>query len=53
MRFVIKDLCLMNPKSVTLAFKCLFREAGFGELTIPVFWFVRSPSCDLPITFRV
>jgi hypothetical protein len=43
----------MKPKSVTLAFKRWFSEAGFGELTVPVFQFVRSPSCDLPLTFNV
>jgi hypothetical protein len=27
----------MKPKSVTLAFKRKFSEAGFGEITVPVF----------------
>jgi hypothetical protein len=39
-RFVIKDLRFMKPKSITLTFKRWFSEAGFGELTIPVFRFV-------------
>jgi hypothetical protein len=28
-----------EPKSVTLIFKHQFSEAGFGELTVPNFWF--------------
>jgi hypothetical protein len=37
----------MKPKSITLAFKRWFGEAGFGELMVFDFWFVESPSCDL------
>jgi hypothetical protein len=37
----------MKLKSVTLTFKHKFIYAGFGELTVPDFWFVKSSSCDL------
>jgi hypothetical protein len=37
----------MKLKSVTLIFKHKFSEAVFGELTVPDFWFVKSPSRDL------
>jgi hypothetical protein len=30
-----------EPKSVTIAFKHLFSEAGFGDLTVPDFWFCK------------
>jgi hypothetical protein len=40
----------MKPKSVTLTFKRWFSEADFGELTVPGFQFVASPSRDLPLT---
>jgi hypothetical protein len=43
----------MKPKSFTLTFKCLFSEAGFGELTVYDFWFVKSPSCDLALVFHI
>jgi hypothetical protein len=43
----------MKPKGVTLTIKLWFSEAGFSELTVPVFWFVRSPSYDLLLIFRV
>jgi hypothetical protein len=37
----------LKPKSVTLAFKRLFGEAGIGELTVFDFWFMQSPSSNL------
>jgi hypothetical protein len=43
----------IEPKIVTLAFKCLFSGAGFGELTVPIFGFVKSPLCDLVLAFHV
>jgi hypothetical protein len=46
-------VCVMKPKSFTLTFKCLFSEAGFGELTVYDFWFVKSPSCDLALVFHI
>jgi hypothetical protein len=39
----------MKSKSVTLAFKRYFSEAGFGELTVPNFWFVCLPSWQFAI----
>jgi hypothetical protein len=41
----------MKPKSVTLAFKRWFSKAGFGEQTIPIFRFVRSPLFPLEVLF--
>jgi hypothetical protein len=34
----------LKLKSMTLAFKCLFSEDGFGERTVPDFRFATSPS---------
>jgi hypothetical protein len=39
MWFIIEDLGLMKPKSVTLAFKHYLSDAGFSELTVPDFLF--------------
>jgi hypothetical protein len=43
----------MKSKGVTLAFKRWISKAGFGELTVPGFWFVALPSRDLPLTFGI
>jgi hypothetical protein len=49
-----KDYVLrVKPKSVTLTFKRWFNEAGFGELTVPGFRFVASPSRDLSLVFDI
>jgi hypothetical protein len=52
-RFAVNNLCLIKLKSITLTFKHLVSEAGFGELTVFNFWFVESPFCDLLLTICV
>jgi hypothetical protein len=43
----------IKPKSVTLAFGLEVSGACFGELTVHDFWFVGSPSCDLPLKIHI
>jgi hypothetical protein len=50
--FIITDL-FKEIESVALTFKHEFGEAGFSELMVPDFQFVRSPSCELPLTFGI
>jgi hypothetical protein len=51
--FTVKDLRFMKPKGVSLAFKQWCSEAGFGNLTILSFQFMRSPLRDLLLRIRV
>jgi hypothetical protein len=41
----------MKLKSVTLVFQRWFNEAGFGELIVPIFQFVRSPLFSSEVLF--
>jgi hypothetical protein len=43
----------VKPRDVTLAFRHYFNKVGFGELIVYDFWFVKSPSCDFELVFRV